>query len=275
MRRALVTGDTTWYQCGAVASSPRQKPTSAPPAAQLRVLIVAEHASTRFGGEAILPWHYFRLLRKRGVDARLVVHERTREELLSLLPREAERMHFVRDQASQRFLHRLGQPLPPRVAENTTTLGIHLITSLMQRKVVRELVRAHDIQVIHEPIPVSPKQPSFMYGLGAPVVIGPMNGGMDFPPAFTSNKGKLERVVTNVGRSVSHVVNQLIPGKKQARMLLVANERTARALPRSACPHVVRLVENGVDLSLFRRGNASPIRLDDEVRFAFVGRLVD
>ena len=54
-----------------------------------RVLIVSEHASVKFGGEAILPWHYFRILRRRGVEAWLVVHERTRDELISLLPEEA------------------------------------------------------------------------------------------------------------------------------------------------------------------------------------------
>ena len=39
-----------------------------------RVLIVAEHASAKFGGEAILPLHYFRVLRKRGIEAWLIVH---------------------------------------------------------------------------------------------------------------------------------------------------------------------------------------------------------
>jgi hypothetical protein len=34
-----------------------------------RVLIVAENASSRFGGEAILPLHVFRGLRRRGVEA--------------------------------------------------------------------------------------------------------------------------------------------------------------------------------------------------------------
>src|SRR5689334_15743971 len=44
---------------------------------QLRILIVAENASARFGGEAILPLHIFRGLRRRGVEAWLVVHGRT------------------------------------------------------------------------------------------------------------------------------------------------------------------------------------------------------
>ena len=70
--------------------------------AQLKVVIVAANVSTRFGGEAILPWHYFRLLRKRGVQAWLVSHERTQLELTTLLPQEADRMLFVPDRPAQR-----------------------------------------------------------------------------------------------------------------------------------------------------------------------------
>ena len=45
----------------------------------MRVLIVAENASVRYGGEAILPYHYFRLLLARGVDVHLSVQARTRQ----------------------------------------------------------------------------------------------------------------------------------------------------------------------------------------------------
>ena len=54
-----------------------------------RVLIVAEHASARFGGEAALPLHYFRVLRNRGVPVWLVTHARTRDELSALYPGDA------------------------------------------------------------------------------------------------------------------------------------------------------------------------------------------
>ena len=40
------------------------------------------------------------------------------------------------------------------------------------------------IEVVHVPIPVSPKMPSLMWGLGAAVVMGPLNGGMEYPDAF-------------------------------------------------------------------------------------------
>src|SRR5258708_39452367 len=54
--------------------------------ADIRVVIVAEHASLKFGGEAALPLHYFRVLRRRNVAAWLVVHERTRSELEHAFP---------------------------------------------------------------------------------------------------------------------------------------------------------------------------------------------
>ena len=44
---------------------------------KLRILIVAEHVSARFGGEAFLPLHYFRVLRSRGIEAWLLCHSRS------------------------------------------------------------------------------------------------------------------------------------------------------------------------------------------------------
>src|SRR5262245_37126584 len=72
--------------------------TSPPP----RVLLVAEHASARFGGEAILPLHYFRVLRARGVETWMIVHERTRDELTALFPTDKDRLYFVPDQPMHR-----------------------------------------------------------------------------------------------------------------------------------------------------------------------------
>ena len=77
-----------------------------------RVLIVADHASARFGGEAVLPLHYYRLLRARGVETWMVVHERTREELSRLFPGDADRIHYVPDTRAHRRLWKLGRLLP-------------------------------------------------------------------------------------------------------------------------------------------------------------------
>ena len=241
----------------------------------MRVVIVAANVSTRFGGESILPWHYFRLLRERGVEAWLVSHDRTKDELLELLPNEAQWMRFVPDLLLQRWLNWIGQRLPARVTDISVAWITHILTSLKQRHVIRRLVDEYNIDVVHEPSPVSPRQPSLMYGLGTPVVIGPMNGGMTYPPAFARSQRKIERWLVGVGRRASSALNGAFPGKRQAAILLVANERTRRSLPKRVCTRVIEMVENGVNLKVFHGYQRSATAREPRPKFAFLGRLVD
>lgn len=242
----------------------------------LRVLIVAEHASAQFGGEAALPLHYYRMLRLRGIEAWLVVHERTREELELLFPRDAGHLVFVTDSAAHRLLWRLSRLLPTRLSNFTTGFAMRILTQLTQRRVVRKLVREHHISVIHQPMPVSPREPSLIYGMGAPVVMGPMNGGIDYPPAFRHLQNAAESAAIAAGRALSAVMNRLLPGKRRAALLLVANERTRQALPPGVCTRVETMVENGVDLSLWRPARARAQRIPLPLtQFVYVGRLVD
>jgi glycosyltransferase involved in cell wall biosynthesis len=249
----------------------------APAAARLpRVLIIADHASAKFGGEAALPLHYFRLLRRRGVEAWLVVHERTREELSALLPDEAGRIHFVPDARSHRLLHAMGRALPARVHLFTLGLLLRLLTQRSARRLARRLVREQGIDVVHQPMPVSPKEVSLIYDMGAPVIVGPMNGGMSYPPAFRGREGSVVRGFNVAGRWWAQALNRLIPGKLRAETLVAANVRTRQALPRGVQGRVVELVENGVDLSVWEGGGAaSRLQGDGPIRFLFAGRLVD
>jgi glycosyltransferase involved in cell wall biosynthesis len=195
-----------------------------------RVLIAAEHASARFGGEAALPLHYFRVLRRRGVPVWLLTHARTRVELSGLYPGD-DHIHFIEDTGFHRTMWRIGQRLPDPIAYATTGFLSRVSTQLAQRRLARRLVREHGITVVHQPMPVSPREPSTLHGLGAPVLIGPMNGGMDYPPAFRRHRGIAERVLYAVGRASATVLNRLMPGKRRAATLIVANRRTREALP--------------------------------------------
>jgi glycosyltransferase involved in cell wall biosynthesis len=113
--------------------------------------------------------------------------------------------------------------------------------------------------------------------LGAPVVIGPMNGGMSFPPAFRRREGRWVAASVRLLRAASTLLHRVMPGKLKAEVLLVANERTRRALPRGTRGGTLTLVENGVDLSTWGPDpEARPVPAPGaSVRFAFVGRLVD
>lgn len=238
-----------------------------------RVCIVAEHASTRFGGEAILPVHYFRLLRQRGADCHLVVHERTRAELDVLFPDETDRIHYIPDLWIHKLLFRLSTLLPRRISEASFGLLIQLVTQFCQRSVVRGLVNEAKIDLVHQPIPVAPRFPSAMSGLHVPVVIGPLNGGMDYPAAFRSSESAWSRAAVNFARVFANIGNRLIPGKLQASAVLVANERTREALPEGIQGAVIDVVENGIDLNLWHDINDHD--LSGPPRFVFMGRLVD
>ena len=244
--------------------------------ASLRVLIVCEHASARFGGEAALPLHYFRILRQRGHPVWLITHARTRDELAQLFPGE-DRILYIEDTTLHILMWRASRLLPARLANFSVSYISRLACQLAQRRLARRLVARQSIDIVHQPMPVSPREPSVMYGVGAPVVIGPMNGGLDYPPAFRGRSPLLERCFVALGRWSASLLNRLMPGKRRAAFLLVANGRTRSSLPAGVCQRVIEIVENGVDLSLWTPA-AVETRVssrDGPVTFLFLGRLVD
>lgn len=262
-------------------ASPESTPTPTP-----RVLIVAEYVSFKMGGEAARPLHYFRILRRRGVEAWLLMHIRTRDELRDILsPDDFSRVHFVPDTWIHRLLWKIGKPLPHTVYVTTIGALSHLVTQVLQRKVTKVLVQSLRVDVVHEPTPISPKQPSMTFGVGAPVIIGPLNGGMSYPPAYSHMESWLARSSLWLSRFVAKLANRLIPGKRDADTILVSNPRTRDALPGPRRGRVLELVANAVDMTIWKPSaryaawlenlDAPPPPADKPVRFAFLGRLVD
>ncbi len=257
----------------------------------LRVLIVAEHASLKFGGEAALPLHYFRVLRQRGINTWLIVHERTREELQSLFESDRDRLYFVSDTIWHRFVWQCSQLLPKRLADFTFGLVLRIMTQIVQRRIAKKIVREQQIDIIHQPILVSPKEPSMIYQMDVPVVIGPMNGGMKSPSGFRHRESQFIDLSVEIGRLLANLFNVLIPGKLKATTLLVANHRTKKALPKGFHGKVIEIVENGVDLSIWKpkyqnqslrsenleeeiKTQCSKTTTKQPIKFVFVGRLI-
>jgi glycosyltransferase involved in cell wall biosynthesis len=241
------------------------------------VCIVAEHASYKFGGEAILPCQYFSRLRARGIEAWLVVHARTKPELEGLFPNDRERILYVDDNWFHRLFLKGSRFLPRRIGQASFGTATHLYTQWLARKKVRSLIRGNRVNLVHQPNPVSPRLPSLMFALGVPVIIGPMNGGMEFPPAFRGSESAATRYAVFIGRRLSGLANRAIPGKMRAAALLVANERTKSALPSRVHAKVLEFPENGVDLKTWSdslSGAPSSSFEGDKPRFVYIGRLV-
>lgn len=238
-----------------------------------RILIVAQNASAKFGGEAFLPLKYFQLLKSRGHPVQMIAHARNRDELVALFPHWMGDVFFVEDTIWHRRLWALGARFPARVQEVLFGNILNLISEVYQARIIRRLLAEGAVDLIHQPIPVSPRSPSTLYGFGVPVVVGPMNGGMTYPPGYEDMEGRRTAQAVALTRRLGGVVNWLIPGKRRAAVLLVANERTAQALP-VAHPRVIRLVENGVDFTTWVRPAGGPRAADGQFRLVFMGRLI-
>jgi glycosyltransferase involved in cell wall biosynthesis len=239
-----------------------------------RILIVAPNASSRFGGEAFLPLKYFQLLRQRGHPARLIAHARNRADLEEMLAPFHHDIFYIEDSLLHRMIWKVGFFLPGRLRDVLVGTLLNIVNERFQARLIRRLVAAGEVDVIHQPIPVSPLAPSSLYGFGVPVVIGPMNGGMTFPAGYEDLESPATRRFVQTARGLARLLNRLIPGKQRAAALLVANDRTRRALPFQAHPNIIALVENGVDPSAWPTPANRTRAADAPFRLVFMGRLV-
>ncbi len=249
------------------------KRTANAPPPSIKLLIVAEHASARYGGEALIPFQYFRHFRQRNIDVHLLVHERTRAELYQAFSNDIERLHFVTDSVLNIWCNKIAPHLPDLLAFLTVGALSHLDIQIRQRHMAKDLVGKHNLNVIHQPTPVSPRLPSVIFGLSVPVIIGPMNGGMNYPPDNDIG-GRFGRTILLVLRCTSVFWNMFLPGKRHAALLLVANRQTYEALPWNIKANkIIELSENGVDPDCFRV--AATKNSQETIRIVYVGRLVD
>lgn len=238
----------------------------------MRVLIVAPNISARMGGEAVLPLNYIRELRNLGLDVKALTHARVREELQSHPLWIDGDFFFVEDTPAEKLLYAIGRRAPRALEDIVFNSAIGAVTMMRLGAAARRLAAELNVDVVHQPGPVSPLFPSALTNMPAPVVIGPMNGAMDYPPAFRNEYSKGSQAVVRAARAVSSLANGIWRGKREAALLLAANERTRAGFPRNIDPaRTGILVENGVDLSLWTPPEAPR---ETPPCFVYVGRLV-
>jgi len=244
-----------------------------------RILVVGHYTSERAGGEGSIPLRLFGRLRARGVEAWLLTHVSARAELTELLPTaELDRVIFAQGLRGFGPVHTRGKRLPTGL--RTIAWGItQLERQIAMVPVVRRLVRELAIDVVHQPISVSPVIPSPLTRLGAPVVMGPLSGGMELPPGFAARDSSLYALIKAVRPAVATAMNMVVRGRLKADVLLVDNDRTRSLLPRSVRETAVEFSPIGVVLDSWPMLDQPPTMPSgaasgSATRFLFVGRLV-
>jgi glycosyltransferase involved in cell wall biosynthesis len=237
------------------------------------VLIVAHYASERSGGEGSIPLRLFGRLRARGVEVWLLTHVSARDELTRLLPAaEFERVIFASGTRGLDPIYSVGKRLPTGLRTIAWAIT-QLERQIAMVPVIRRLVRELAIDVVHQPISVSPVIPSPLTRLGAPIVMGPLNGGMEMPPSFRDRDSRLYALTKAARPVAATILNGVMRGRAQANVVLVANDRTRSLLPKSVRKRATELSDIGVVLDAGLEQTEARAE-SDVTRFLFVGRLV-
>ena len=176
----------------------------------MRVLLVAPNASMRMGGEAILPLHWLRELNALGVSAALLTHARCRDEIEASTYRQFP-VSYVEDSWLERRIWWLTQRLPGAM-QRLGKFALTLVTMLRLGAAVRAMVAKDPVDVIHQIHPVSPRLASAITHRSIPVVIGPLNGNMTYPPGFAAHYGGGSERVESALRGLSSVVHFFLRG---------------------------------------------------------------
>jgi hypothetical protein len=177
---------------------------------RLSILIVAANASAKWAGEAFLPLHIFRGLLKAGHDAWMCVGNETKPELDELLGADAQRVSYVEDAGMHAAFRWIQGRMPLWIGSNPLYYPQVLTTQRRQRGAVAQLVKKLGIDVVHQPTPISPRVPSLLVDLPAPLVIGPTNGGMEYPPGFRllrPRRGRAVRTLPAAWRTSCHALS--------------------------------------------------------------------
>lgn len=157
------------------------------------------------GGEAIKTHQYFSYLLSRDYDVYLCVHERCEREIKDHFP--PERLIIVRETKLDiiLWLSRVGRPL------------LNLNFFLRAKKLV--LSKNFKNAIWHYVSPISPVEPRPI-PKDIPVVIGPVNGNIYYPPGFEGRSSLRSRLIKRLHRPAQILCSVLFGDKKRAQLIL-------------------------------------------------------
>lgn len=214
----------------------------------LNILLLSHAVSKSWGGEAILPFHVFKNLRKKGLNVWLCAGDENIKELQDILGQDFNRFIPIKQLWFHRVMLWFREKSPNWFPGEVFLFCSILHTSFLQRRALPQLIKQYNIDIVHQTTPVSPKLPTCVNRLTVPFVYGPMNGGMNYPPNLNTHNQSISQIFKKALRLTSHIFNRILSGKINADCLIVANRRTYDSLPFRPVKRVIEFVENGVDL---------------------------
>jgi len=259
----------------ATISGADNAPTGTPRVAGL--ILSAYQCGPGMGSVSQIGWEWYSRLAGR-IPLLLVTHVRNRAALAGAgAPLPGTEVLYVDTEWFAGPLYRLACRLFPRSEHPVfliSSLDYYVYDAMARRVLARRMKQGASWRIVHQPTPVSPLATSSLHRLGLPLILGPWNGGLrspgNFPELMKAESGWLYPI-----RYLGRLIDFLQGATRRARLILTATRATREAIPerwRSKCHD---MLENGVDLNVFRASSwPAPPSASRPLRILYVGRLL-
>lgn len=234
------------------------------------VLLVAHHCNPDWTSEALIGWKWVRELRER-VDLHVATHIRN-ERWISAHGDPGCKIHYVDTEKLAKRINWANDKLwGSKAILNKSALEVltQLAFDKHVTRLAKRLIRDEGVELIHRVSPISPRYPTRLGRLGVPLIVGPVNGGMQMPEGFPEIAAKEKAGFQSV-RRLARLLHWLKPTWKYTSRILLATRTTQTVIPDAYHDRCEIFCENGVDVAQF---DDTPIP-STVFRINYLGRLI-